>query len=207
MIARMGSATARARAERPDRVKAPLLDQMFDQLDADRRWIVLELGAASSALFDLCSGHRIRIEIADLHGCGGLDMLNAASGTEELDKLAELVLPRHDALAPIDIVLCWDYLNYLQPPAIAALAAAIESRARPGTLAHGLVVYADADMPARPGRFRPTTDRRLTERPQTGPQIPAPRYTPEVLSQTMGHFAIERAMLLANGMQEFLFRL
>jgi hypothetical protein len=207
MTSRMGSATARAPLEKPDWVKAPLFDQLFDQLEADRRWVVLELGGASTELLDLLSGYRMRVEIADLHGCGGLDMLNAATDAEQIEKLAEMVLPRHEPEAPIDVVFCWDLLNYLQPTAIAALARAIEARSRPGTLAHGLVVYSEREMPARPRRFRPSPERRLSEIRESDATIKAPRYSPEALSRTMGNFAIERAMLLTNGMQEFLFRL
>jgi hypothetical protein len=207
MIARMGSATARAPLDKPDEVKAPLFDQLFDQLAANRRWVVLELGAASTPLLDLLSEFRTRVEIADLHGCGGIDMLNAESDPTKLAKLAELVLPRHDPEAPLDIVLCWDLLNYLQPAGIAALAAAIEARSRPGTLAHGLVIYADSEMPVKPRLFRPLPDRKLREVRSDAAAVKAPRYSPEMLSRTMGNFAIERAMLLANGMQEFLFRL
>jgi len=37
--------------------------------------------------------------------------------------------------------------------------------------------------------------------------IAAPRYSPEDLGKSMGGFLIDRARLLSNGMQEFLFRL
>ena len=36
--------------------------------------------------------------------------------------------------------------------------------------------------------------------------IEAPRYSPEFLGRIMGGVAIEHARLLANGMQEFVFR-
>jgi len=208
MIARMGSATARAPIERLTSFKAPLFDQIFDQLEAERRWVLLELGAASTPLLDLLAGSRVLVEIANLDGCGGLDMLNAEPDEENLGHIAELVLPRHNKAEPVDIVFCWDLLNYMRKPAIRALAGAIEKRARRGTLLHGLVVYSDKDMPSTPARLIPEPDRRLRNLcPEDLDKIPAPRYSPEVLSQTMGNFAIERAMLLANGMQEFLFRL
>ena len=38
-------------------------------------------------------------------------------------------------------------------------------------------------------------------------QRDAPRYSPEDLSLCMQGYSIDRAMLLSNGMQEFLFRL
>ncbi len=207
MTPRMGSATARARLERPEWIKAPLFDQLFDQLAAERRWVVLDLGPASTPMLDLLSGFRTRVEIADLNGCGGIDMLNLETEPDKLRELADIVLPRHDGGEPIDIVFCWDLLNYLKPTAIEALSAAIESRCRPGTLAHGLVAYADSEMPPKPVRFEPSAERKLREVRPTGLGIPAPRYSPEVLSRQMSNFTIERAMLLANGMQEFLFRL
>ena len=41
---------------------------------------------------------------------------------------------------------------------------------------------------------------------ETGKRIDAPRYSPEELGDHMAGFAIDRARLLNNGMQEFLFR-
>jgi hypothetical protein len=38
-------------------------------------------------------------------------------------------------------------------------------------------------------------------------EIKAPRYSPEDLSRMPGHYAVDRARLLANGMQEYLFQL
>jgi hypothetical protein len=205
MMAQMGSATARAPMERPATLKAPLFRSLLNDLDDGRRCVILDLGAASSGILESLGRYRSYVQIADLAGCGGLDILNSQPDDAALNELAEFVLPpryRED----IDVVLCWDLLNYLRPAAVAALMAAIAERARPGTLAHALIVYADATMPERPARFIPDADDRLVDKqcPQT--QIPASRYTPERLGQMLGEFRIERAMLLANGMQEFLFR-
>ena len=76
-----------------------------------------------------------------------------------------------------------------------------------GALAHALIYYADRDMTAHPGRFVPTGDGKLVDRRTPGPAIPAPRYSPEDLQKSMAGFAIQRARLLGNGMQEFLLRL
>lgn len=210
MIARMGSATARVPLEKPDLLKAPLFGQLIDQLSAERRWVVLDLGTSSTALLELLADSRSRVEVADLYGSGAIDDLNAAlqdDDTAILPRIAEQALPAHAPDAPVDVVLCWDLFNYIEPGAISALTEVIEQRARPGTLAHGLVVYSETDMPAEPGRFRPAPDSRLLDTRTVTGVVPAPRYTPEALSRMMGRFTIERAMLLGNGMQEFLFRL
>ena len=83
---------------------------------------------------------------------------------------------------------------------------AISQRAGPGARAHALIAYADREMKHRPGHFKPTADGGLVDCSVAGQPIPAPRYSPDDLSHSMGSFVIDRARLLSNGMQEFLFR-
>jgi hypothetical protein len=116
-------------------------------------------------------------------------------------------LPAHKVDNPLDLVFCWDLLNYLKRDAMTALMSAIAARARPGARAHALIVYSERSMPERPGRWVPTDDYLLVDQAPVRPMIEAPRYSPEYLGQAMTGFAIEHARLLANGMQEFIFRL
>lgn len=204
MSARMGSATARAPFEKPDALNAPLYRLVVDQLEAPRRWVILDLGAPSTPMLDVLSAFRSRVEIADLVGNDGIARLNTDALEGRPD--ASAVLPGRGE-EPIDIIFCWDMLNYLSPAAVAALMREIAARARPGTLAHGLIVYSDATMPATPGRWVPDGPGRLLNRNKGGAEVKAPRYSPESLGKIMEPFAIERGVLLANGMQEFLFRL
>ena len=104
-------------------------------------------------------------------------------------------------------MFCWDLPNYLTLDALSGLMSTIARRACPGALAHAFVFYADRDMKEHPGRFVPTADGELIDRSAPGTAIAAPRYSPEDLGKSMGGFAIDRARLLSNGMQEFLFRL
>ena len=61
-------------------------------------------------------------------------------------------------------------------------------------------------MPAKPGQFAPLADGRLIESVTTDARRTAPRYSPEDLGRCMRGYRSESAMLLRNGMQEFLFR-
>jgi hypothetical protein len=204
----MGRATARAPMEKPAAaLNAPLFRLLVDQLDTTERRIILDLGAASTPMLSLLGRSRCRVEIADLASDGWLDRINAEAPADVLATMAESLLPRHEAEDAVDLVFCWDMLNYLKPEGVSALMAAIAARARPGTLAHALIVYSERSMPARPGRFIPSEDARLINRAAPGALIEAPRYSPEFLGKIMGRFKIEHARLLANGMQEFLFRL
>jgi hypothetical protein len=203
----MGRATARAPMEKPAALKAPLFRQLLDQPDIAGRRVVLDLGAASTPMLSLLGQSRCHVTVADLACDEGIGRLNEDEPAGDRVSLAESLLPEHRAADAVDLTFCWDMLNYLRPEAVAALMTAIAARARPGALAHALIVYSERSMPDRPGRFVPNEDYTLVDRAVTGEAIDAPRYSPEFLGRIVGPFTIDHARLLANGMQEFLFRL
>jgi len=124
----MGRATARAPMEKPAALNAPLFRQLIEQLDSNRRLVVLDLGAASTPMLSLLGQYRCLAEIADLASDGSIDLLNNEMPADARCQVAESVLPRHTADTEVDYVFCWDLLNYLKPEAITALARAILAR-------------------------------------------------------------------------------
>ncbi|MDH3351771.1 MAG: hypothetical protein OEM60_02435 [Gammaproteobacteria bacterium] len=191
----------------PAALHAPLFQNLMARLNAGGRHVVLDLGAASTAMLARLGRSRCYVEIADLAHFGGIDQLNTTETGPALADKAESLLPKRLSDEAIDLVFCWDLPNYLTLNALSALMHAIGRRAGPGALAHALVFYAERDMNERPGRFVPTADDELIDHGAPGAAIAAPRYSPEDLGNGMGHFEIDRARLLSNGMQEFLFRL
>ncbi len=205
--------TASLRRARPDvspgsaaPFHAPLFHDLVTGLKKNDRHIVLDLGTASTEMLALLGRSRCRVEIVDLAHFGGVDLLNATKPGAPLAGVAESLLQDHLSDDGFDFVFCWDLPNYLTLPALSALMDAIGKRTRPGALAHALIFYSEHDMKARPGRFVPTPDGHLSDRSTTSDVIAAPRYSPEDLGKCMGSFAMDRARLLANGMQEFLFQ-
>jgi hypothetical protein len=191
----------------PTAFHAPLFYELVARLDADKRHVVLDLGAASTSMLALLGETRCHAEIADLAHFDGISRLNSANPGEALSIAAETLLPNRRTEDPIDLVFCWDLPNYLTLEALSELMVAIGHRARPGAHAHALVCYADLDMKAEPGRLVPIADGELIDMCTTSATSAAPRYSPEELNMSMGRFIIERSRLLSNGMQEFLFRL
>jgi hypothetical protein len=185
-------------------LRAPLFRELVERIPEHSRRVVLDLGPARPETVALFSRFRCRMEIADL--ASALDNLNAASAAgEDLATAAQAALPAERS-EPVDVVLGWDLLNYLDRPALSALMEAIALRCRPGALLHFLLAYAQPRMAALPGRFAPLVDGRLLHEPLTTEQRPAPRYSPEDLARCLPDFQVVRAMLLQNGMQEFLYR-
>lgn len=207
MIAPTGWATARAPLEVPEALNAPLFSLLMDDLAEGERRVILDLGAPSTAMLALLARSPCRVEIADFVREGGIARLNAVQEAVALPGVAESLLPGHRFDTPVDAIFCWDLLNYLQPAAIAALLVAIARRSRPGATAHALIAYSERTMPAAPACFVPRTDGRLENHVASTDQVASPRYSPEDLGRLLGAFVIERGRLLANGMQEYLFRL
>lgn len=190
-------------AAEPVPVNAPLFRRLVESLSEERRSVVLDLGPVRSETVALLTPYRCRLDIADL--ADGLPALDQEPDPALLRERAEALLPPARK-EPVDIVLCWDLLNYLQRPAITALMTCLSARMRPGAFAHLLIVYSGTTMPARPSRFAPLPDGRLIETATTGDRRNAPRYSPEDLGKCMRGLRSESAALLRNGMQEFLFR-
>jgi len=208
MVAEARSLSERLRGERdaraPEALNAPLFHSLIKRMEGGGRWVVLDLGAARSDTLRTLSRFRCRLDIVEL--ADGLDLLTEETDPRRLRQIVEtLLLPR--CREGIDVVLCWDLINYLAQPALTAVMECIAARCKPGALAHGLVYYSMRQMPERPGCFVPIDDQRLINRAMSGPERPAPRYSPEDLARCMPRYTVERGRLLRNGMQEFLFRL
>jgi hypothetical protein len=188
----------------PEPLNAPLFHTLMQRLAAGGRWVVLDLGAAHSATIGSFGRFRCRLDIVDL--AASLDALNGDVDMRHIRQRAESVLPPRRSEST-DIVLCWDLINYLNQPALAALMECVALRCKRGALAHGLVYYSARDMPERPSTFVPFDDQHIAQHDVAPRERPAPRYTPEDLARCMPRYGVERGRLLRNGMQEFLFRL
>ncbi len=195
---------ARAEKSRPAAFKAPLFRPVAECLETGERRVILDLCGPRGYTIAFLNSYRCRLDFADLDD--GLDRLNAETDPRRLADLAELMLPaRRDETT--DIVLCWDLLNYLECPALTALMSGVAARAATGTLVHALIVYADSHMPARPGNYAALDDQQLIELTSYAEERAAPRYSPQDLKKCLPGYVLDRAVLLSNGLQEFLFRL
>lgn len=196
-----------ARAGPAASFNAPLFYELVAGLHTDPRHVVLDLGAASTEMLALLGPARCFVEIADFAHFDGISRLNDTATEPRRAEAADVLLPNRLSTEPISLVFLWDLPNYLTLNALSSLMAAIRNRAAMGAYVHALIVYAERNMPEHPGRFVPVADGGLQNLAGSHISVAAPRYSPEALGKAMGRFEIDRARLLANGMQEFLFRL
>ena len=163
----------------------------------------------SNAIGDVNSVTSVIQDVFAFFEDGMTVLIGAAVGAGDPARFADLSEAFHTTPdnEPVDIVFCWDFLNYLIPEQMTELIERIAARCRPDTFVHALIAYSDPLMLQVPGQFMPVDDGRLLSLSTEKPQCLAPRYSAEDLTSWMPGATIERVRLLTNGMQEYLFRL
>lgn len=189
----------------PEPVRAPLFAMAVESFEDDRRHIVLDLGRARAGTVDLFSAYRCRLDIVDLPG--QLDRLPLESDDpQSVERWLDGLLPPQRGES-VDLVLCWNLLNYLPAAVIEALGRRLADRASPHARLHALIEYSATRMPAAPSSFAPSGMELFADpTDKAGEDVPAPRYSPKELEKRLPGFASEKTVLLGNGMQEYLYR-
>lgn len=181
---------------------APLFAQAIDDLDSEQRIAVLDLGKIRSGTVELFSAYRCRLDISDLPDL--LPLPDSEDDPEIRSQTLASALALHEA-RPLDLILCWNLLNYLKPDDIRQLVELLAPRFKASTRLHALMEYASPLMPATPGAWVPDASARLHASQVDEDQIDAPRYKPKELERLMPQLRPEKTVLLGNGLQEFLF--
>ena len=184
--------------------KAPLLARILEGPESEQRLVALDLGTPCQPLIDRIAARQpCRIEIADFVGFNAIASLSQAEPEALISTLQGLLPPPNQE--QLNLIFCWDLPNYLPLPAIGRLVALLGARAAPGCRLHMLISYSRRDMPLAPSRYVPVDEGQLEQRSATADRVAAPRYSPEDLGKALNGFRYERGVLLANGMQEFVY--
>ncbi len=150
---------------------------------------VLDLGPATPSNLDFFLGRGARLTVADFAPSRG-------------DTLSELV--RAEPGTHFDLVLAWDFLNYLPREKLGLLLRSLEPYFRPGTIVHALIATG-RHISAAPKRYRIENAETLSWEGPRGRVIPSPRYMEQDLLRCMPGLIVEHRFQLRNEMLEYLF--
>lgn len=173
------------------RQRSLALPKLVEPLEgaSSRGFSVLDLGPASPSNLEFFLGRGARLTVADF----------TPSRSEALSDLL-----RGDPGARFDLVLAWDFLNYLQRDKLSALLRSLEPYFRPGTTIHALIATA-REMSAAPRRYRIEDAATLVCEGSKDRVVPSPRYVEQDLVKCMPGLVVEHRFQLRNGMVEYLF--
>lgn len=183
---------------------SPLFREVVGRFDGTTRRVILEPGATNAGTLALLKGKRCCLLVADaalaLNALG-----DESSDADYLDQRVTALIP--DAgREKIDVVLCWDLLNYLSQPLLRAFAARLGNVMAPTGVLHAYIHSAHATMPQVPQRYSVLESGLVARQDHDAAERKAPRYSAWDLEKHGVGLKVERSMLLRNGMQEFLLR-
>ena len=176
--------------------------QLLRELSGGRKKRVLDLGPAVGGNVSFFSQFSCKLYIADFFG--NLHPRTPTIGdrapfAETVDRL----IPSTDG-EPVDLILAWDLLNYLELDQISVLAERLAPLCRRQTMLFAMISTLK-EISDRPLDYEIQDSSTLTYNADPRMRRPCPRYREPDLERSMHGFSVETSFLLRNGTQEYLF--
>lgn len=168
---------------------------------------VLDLGPPSSGLLEYLGGSRCRVHYNTLRDALPARLQRGDLASCDLTTVVETLGSRNGGPRSFDVILAWDYLDYLAPEQLQPLVTGLTSQCRPGAWLY-CQTYQGVAMPAQPARFQidATVAGEVCFTTEPADAVRAPRRLPgNVLLGWMSGFSILKLHLMQDAKQEHLF--
>lgn len=181
-----------------------LFTNLFRMLDVNHRLTVLEIGPALSETVDFFSQFKCRLHFVDLFHEPFVREQQAKLSEKELRHAFEEQF-RFPAGTQIDICLFWDFLCYLDDPALRAFNSALRPWLHSSTRAHGFGVHHLA-IRLENIQYGVIDRETLSIRPRRSAQLPHHPHSQIEMHEMVTCFDFERGLLLPEGKLEMLLK-
>lgn len=202
----MAVATQSARQTGGFAMNSPLLFGLLNNLSPENFYQVLDVLPASQGIIDYFSDVHCKLY---LPGCSRQLYSLAQQQTEPEENpdydVARLLGLEGTAGTSLDLILLWDLPNYLENGVLRALIEYLSGYTAKRAVLH-CYIHTRQTMPAQPGRFSLQADDSLWVEYDDG-SCACPLYYQQMLNKLFYPFRVERSILLASGLQEYLFAL
>lgn len=186
------------------RQPSKLLPALFKSINVDRRLTVLEIGSALPETVDFFSQYKCRLHFVDLFQEGFVREQQAGMSEKELTEAFQEQFS-FPADTKIDICLLWDFICYLDDPALRAFNTALGPWIHPGTRVHGFGVHHLA-IRLENIQYGVVSDDTFAVRQRRSTQLPYHPHSQIEMHEMMSHFDFERGLLLPEGKLEMLLK-
>ena len=181
-----------------------IFGSLYRLLDVNHRLNILEVGTALPETVEFFSRYKCRIHFLDLFSDPLLgDLQNVTSQQEIQQHFTELLT--FPAGTKLDICLFWDFLCFLDDPALKAFNEALRPYVRHGTRAHGFGIH---HLAIRLGnkQYGVIDANTLSVRPRQTKQADTHPHSQVEMYEMMSCFDFERGLLLPAGKLELLLK-
>jgi hypothetical protein len=186
------------------RQPSKLFPDLFRMMDVNHRLTVLEIGPALSETVEFFSQFKCRLHFVDLFNEAFVREQQADLSEKELRHAFEEQF-RFPAGTRIDICLFWDFLCYLDDPALRAFNSALRPWIHAGTKAHGFGVHHLA-IRLENIQYGVINTETLSIRKRRATQLPHHPHSQIEMHEMLNCFAFKRGLLLPEGKLEMLLK-
>ncbi|QFU76389.1 hypothetical protein EY643_12350 [Halioglobus maricola] len=180
---------------------AKLLPALFENIDPEQRFEVLNFGPALPETVTFFSDYRCKLHFVDPFS--ELPLIADPEGDISLQARVDAAMVGISPDARIDLCLFWDLFNYLEPAALRLIDARLKPQLQRGCLGHGFGVH-NTRAPQQDVTFSIERTDSLRLRPR---RARLPGYAPlpqSKLKEVLEGFEIRRTVLLADSRLEML---
>jgi len=186
------------------RQPSKLLPALFKAIDTGRRLTVLEIGSALPETVDYFSQYKCRLHFVDLFQEGFVREQQKGMAEKELTGAFQEKFS-FPADTRIDICLLWDFICYLDDPALRAFNTALGPWIHPRTRVHGFGVHHLA-IRLDNIQYGVVSDDTFSIRQRRSRQLPYHPHSQIEMHEMMNNFDFERGLLLPEGKLEMLLK-
>lgn len=188
-------------------MNSPLLFDLIGRLSDDAHYEILDVLPATQGVLDLFSHLSCKLY---LPGCS--DALYSMN-TQELDTVSNLDRALEKTLGfrankglKLDMLFLWDLPNYMDRRVLASLIDYLRPHMKDSVKLH-IYIHTRQLMPMRPARYSATTEGKVCVSDIYEATCKSPGYFQEALQDLLYPFRVNRSILLATGMQEYILSL
>lgn len=181
-----------------------LFSSLFRSLDAGRRLTILNVGVALPETVEFFSRFKCRIHFIDLFSEPVVSELQQVSSAKEIQHQFEKLLKLPDG-ARLDICLLWDFLCYLDDPALRAFNHALRPYMYDETRAHGFGVHHLA-IRLENKQYGVMEEDKLSVRLRRSKQLATHPHSQVEMHEMLSCFDFDRGLLLPDGKLEMLLK-
>lgn len=178
------------------------LNVLFHQLRPERRYNILDLGAAFGANVDFFSQFSRKIYIEDLYRTLTSFDFFPPEDESSYAALFEYLLP-YQAGTRFDVILAWDLFNYLERDEYLHLTRRLSKFSYPGSLLFALI-STQKHIPEKPTNYKIINQQSLLYEKSSTVLRPCPRYEQTDIQHLMPRFRVTSSFVLKNGIKEYL---
>ncbi|MFB3076496.1 MAG: hypothetical protein ACE1Y4_00680, partial [Lysobacterales bacterium] len=181
-----------------------LLPSLFRSLDTGRRLTILDVGGALPETVEFFSRFKCRIHFIDLFCEPVVTELQQISNAQELHHQFEKLLKLPDGTR-LDICLLWDFLCYLDDPALRAFNNVLRPYLYYGTRAHGFVIHHLA-IRLENKQYGVMQEDAMSVRLRQTKQLATHPHSQIEMHEMLSCFDFDRGLLLPDGKLELLLK-